>query len=363
MRYTLLKNPKSTLFLCLDYTRDLIKTHIQNIKDVLLFLLIFNLIWCQLQSIHYLKYQIEYINYNVYISLYWLGLGVLSSIGLGAGLNTGLLFLFPFVSEICINSIKCGHTNFDIYGDNKFTCEHENSDPNIFFIFLKTIHAVIFWGIGTALGEVPPFYFARKAKLSNSNFKLDYLDTINQNKTLEWANKKMIDFIKKHGFYTILFFASWPNMMFDACGIACGFCLISFKEFISATIIGKAFIKSPTQAFLLIYMIKETFNKKNNLYIPDFLNKYVQLLIQNNKETLVEDISLLEMIQNNIFIIIWNIVILTVFFYFIKATMEQVADIQYNKKVEENRKNLAITADLITSYEYTDNEIIIKKKK
>ena len=69
------------------------------------------------------------------------------------------------------------------------------------------------------------------------------------------------------------------------------------------------------------------------------------------------------MIQNNIFIIIWNIVILTVFFYFIKATMEQVADIQYNKKVEENRKNLAITADLITSYEYTDNEIIIKKKK
>jgi hypothetical protein len=43
--------------------------------------------------------------------------------------------------------------------------------------------------------------------------------------------------------------------------------------------------------------------------------------------------------------------------------MEQVADIQYNKKVEENRKNLAITADLITSYEYTDNEIIIKKKK
>ena len=363
MRYTLFNDPRSTLFLCFDYMKDVIKLYSQNIKDALLFILIFNLFWNQLHFIDCLEDYVNYINYNIYISFYWLGLGVLSSIGLGAGLNTGLLFLFPFVSEICINSINCGHTNFDLYGDNKFKCESIDNDPSIFLIFLKTIHCVVLWGIGTAIGEVPPFYFARKAKLNNSNFKLDYLDKINKNSTLEWANRKMIDFIKKHGFYTILFFASWPNMMFDACGIACGFCLISFKEFISATIIGKAFIKSPTQALALIYMIKETLNKKNENYFPDFLNNYVQLLIKNNTEDIVEDMSILDMLRNNILIIVWNIIILTLFLYFIKATMEQVADIQYNKKVEEHRKNSAITADLITSYEYTNNEIIVKKKK
>ena len=363
MKYTLFNDPKSILFLCFEYIKDTIKSQSQNIKDGLLFILIFNILWNQLHSIVFLKDYVDYINHNIYISFYWLGLGILSSIGLGAGLNTGLLFLFPFVSEICINSINCGHTNFDLYGDNKFKCEPLKNDPSIFLIFLKTIHCVVFWGIGTALGEVPPFYFARKAKLNNSNFKLDYLDKINKNTTLEWINKKMIDFIKKHGFYTILFFASWPNMMFDACGIACGFCLINFKEFISATIIGKAFIKSPTQAFVLIYMIKETLNKTNKHYFPTFLNNYVELLIKNSKEIIVEDMSSLDVLKNNFLIIIWNIIILALFLCFIKETMEQVANIQYNKTVEAHRKNQAITADLITSYEYTNNEIIIKKKK
>src|SRR4051794_34068707 len=38
-------------------------------------------------------------------------------------------------------------------------------------------------------------------------------------------------------------FASWPNMAFDLCGIACGHFGLSFWTFFGATFVGKALIK------------------------------------------------------------------------------------------------------------------------
>ena len=34
--------------------------------------------------------------------VWWLGLGVLSSVGLGTGMHSGLLFLFPYMLKVCL---------------------------------------------------------------------------------------------------------------------------------------------------------------------------------------------------------------------------------------------------------------------
>ena len=33
--------------------------------------------------------------------VWWVGLGILSSIGLGTGMHSGLLFLFPHILKVC----------------------------------------------------------------------------------------------------------------------------------------------------------------------------------------------------------------------------------------------------------------------
>ena len=44
--------------------------------------------------------------------LYWLGLGVLSSVGLGTGLHTFLLYLGPHIASVTLAAYECGGLNF-----------------------------------------------------------------------------------------------------------------------------------------------------------------------------------------------------------------------------------------------------------
>lgn len=37
-----------------------------------------------------------------YLVFWWVGLGILSSVGLGTGMHSGLLFLFPFIAHTCM---------------------------------------------------------------------------------------------------------------------------------------------------------------------------------------------------------------------------------------------------------------------
>ena len=51
--------------------------------------------------------------------------GVLSSIGLGSGIHTGILFLFPHVNQIYKTSIKCNNTHFNQYSYYNNNMEYE----------------------------------------------------------------------------------------------------------------------------------------------------------------------------------------------------------------------------------------------
>ena len=44
--------------------------------------------------------------------IWWVGLGILSSVGLGTGMHSGILFLFPHIMKVCLAAEECGSMRF-----------------------------------------------------------------------------------------------------------------------------------------------------------------------------------------------------------------------------------------------------------
>ncbi|XP_060799725.1 vacuole membrane protein 1 isoform X2 [Neoarius graeffei] len=116
------------------------------------------------------------------------------------------------------------------------------------------------WGAGTAIGELPPYFMARAARISGA--EPDDEDYEEFEEMLEQAEHAQ-DFatraklavqniVQKVGFLGILACASMPNPLFDLAGITCGHFLIPFWTFFGATLIGKAVIKMHIQKLFVI---------------------------------------------------------------------------------------------------------------
>ena len=106
----------------------------------------------------------------------WVGLGILSSIGLGSGLQSGVLFLFPHVIKTCLAAQTCKTIDFVSVSNiwfrspkNLFKCPEltYESTPVTFYGLWKKVFLVCFLqAAGTAIGEIPPFYMTRAARLA-----------------------------------------------------------------------------------------------------------------------------------------------------------------------------------------------------
>jgi len=274
---------------------------------------------------------------------YWFSLGVMSSIGLGFGVHTGFLILFPLIVKVALLSLECGNTNFNLYGNDAFNClsisetnisvseSNHNSTNEIANITTYHIYSKIFieslaWAIGTAFGEIPPYWISRFDRLNRTK-SVDFTNFTN-NRIMNFLNKITVDLLLKYKFWAILFLSSYPNVAFDLCGIASGHYLIPFKEFVSATVIGKAFIKTPIQCILLIKLFtgKQIDNLIQTLPYSDtilgILDNYKRKL--TNKElNLDEGFTII-----SVFSLLWNIMIL----YYCKSVIEIVANKEKNKK-------------------------------
>lgn len=55
---------------------------------------------------------VEWIRQNAFFVVYWVGLGVISSIGLGTGLHTFLLYLGPHIASVTLAAYECGSLDF-----------------------------------------------------------------------------------------------------------------------------------------------------------------------------------------------------------------------------------------------------------
>ena len=211
--------------------------------------------------------------------LYWLVLGILSSVGLGAGLHTFVLYLGPHIIRVTSTAATCGSANFSAqieqyvswipeYTADAFTCPPDadpDSDVAIMDIVAKVAPACFFWGLGTAIGELPPYFVARAARWSSGEEAADdELAAVLASETsatagehlgaMERAKLSVFRAVHKYGFFAILLAASIPNPLFDVAGLTCGHIGISFWTFFLATAVGKACIKAMLQAVFYVVL-------------------------------------------------------------------------------------------------------------
>ncbi|XP_068159047.1 vacuole membrane protein 1 [Drosophila tropicalis] len=215
---------------------------------------------------------IEFIRRNTWFFIYWLGLGVLSSVGLGTGLHTFLLYLGPHIASVTLAGYECNSLNFPQppYPD-EIVCPDEpyvKRMPNIWSIMSKVRMEAFLWGAGTALGELPPYFMAKAARLSGYDpddaeelAEFEALNAKRNQKNLSLMDKGklfMERVVERVGFFGILACASIPNPLFDLAGITCGHFLVPFWTFFGATLIGKAIIKMHIQKVFVIIAFNET---------------------------------------------------------------------------------------------------------
>lgn len=143
-----------------------------------------------------------------------------------------------------------------IKSDYSFVCKSAgvfDGGISIWEIANKVKWDCLFWGIGTAFGELPPYFVARASvEAGKDDQEFSSVERIMAKNPSErsFSEKAQIwlhDLLKAAGFWGILLAASIPNPLFDLAGIICGRFGISFTTFFSATLIGKAFIKTSIQ--------------------------------------------------------------------------------------------------------------------
>ncbi|KAF5831341.1 hypothetical protein DUNSADRAFT_13280 [Dunaliella salina] len=162
---------------------------------------------------------------------WWVGLGILSSIGLGTGMHSGLLFLFPHMLKVCLAAETCGHVGFSILGDTWYSAEPLHcisgreqegaaGDGVVSYweVYRKVVLTAILWGAGTALGEVPPYLISYSAAVAGK--KAEALEEIEQKlegtvheggpvkRLVSRMERWMMGFIQNHGFLGIFLLAS-----------------------------------------------------------------------------------------------------------------------------------------------------------
>ena len=117
-------------------------------------------------------------------SCWWIGLGILSSIGMGTGLQSGVLFLFPHIVKTCLACQTCNtidvQTETDIFfrhppmlfkcpidiDENGNHLNIEHTPVTFYGLWSKIIVACFLQAAGTAIGEIPPFLISKAARLA-----------------------------------------------------------------------------------------------------------------------------------------------------------------------------------------------------
>ena len=288
-----------------------------------------------------------WVSENAVFAAYWIILGILSSVGVGSGFHTFILYLAPHILRVAGTAIRLGSVNFSAriigyfsiplsynvedfaqaiepsYAPDawKLIMENEASkvqqDVSTLDIYLKVAWPCFLWGLGTAIGELPPYFVARVSSAAGKSLEeITMVLELKKQKKLEEEEEEdrkrerestlksrkkgkrdedksmykrkqtgkvaqahdaahsrlnfmqrmqviVYDLILRYGFVAVLVAASIPNPLFDLAGITCGHFQVPFLTFFSATMIGKSLIKVTLQALFLILAAKkgETFLK------------------------------------------------------------------------------------------------------
>ncbi|GAB6030026.1 Vacuolar membrane protease [Chamberlinius hualienensis] len=290
---------------------------------------------------------------------YWVGLGVLSSVGLGTGLHTFLLYLGPHIASVTLAAYECGTLNFPQppYPDEIICPEDESSAGTLpitlWSIMSKVRLEAFMWGAGTALGELPPYFMARAARLSGIDPEeagyeeiLQQTEALQSETTIGRAKVAIQKLVEKVGFFGILACASIPNPLFDLAGITCGHFLVPFWTFFGATLIGKAIIKMHIQKLFVIIAFNEVLVEKavnvtehvpyvgKYLHVPfrEFLEKQKARLHRKTGSGATQSASWLSSIFEK--------VVIAMIVYFLLSIVNSLAQ-RYHKRLCQRQKENA----------------------
>jgi hypothetical protein len=276
-------------------------------------------------------------------SLTWVLLGVASSIGFGFGMHTFVLFLAPHIAAVTMAAHSCRSLDFpEPPYPNEIVCpDHADLEEVTFFRILRKVGLESFmWGLGTAIGELPPYLAARlRAQAIGRRAGGDNHDPNDEAAGWEiW----MIKIINKVGFIGILLCAAIPNPLFDAAGVASGMAQIPFLSFFGATMIGKAVIKVLLQtSFVILSFHKNNLeslimqlNKKLNELFPSMkdlnLDKSLTVILKEQRDNVLKK-RLGEPKQTSLLGNLFNWIIFACFALFIMSLINAL-DKQYRER-------------------------------
>ncbi|XP_064127381.1 vacuole membrane protein 1 isoform X3 [Loxodonta africana] len=170
----------------------------------------------------------------------------------------------PHIASVTLAAYECNSVNFPEppYPDQIICPDEESIEGTIslWSIISKVRIEACMWGVGTAIGELPPYFMARAARLSGAEPDdeeyQEFEEMLEHAETAQdFASRAKLavqNLVHKVGFFGILACASIPNPLFDLAGITCGHFLVPFWTFFGATLIGKAIIKMHIQKIFVI---------------------------------------------------------------------------------------------------------------
>ncbi|XP_055699412.1 vacuole membrane protein 1 isoform X2 [Phlebotomus papatasi] len=298
---------------------------------------------------------IDMIRVHMWFVTYWVGLGVLSSVGLGTGLHTFLLYLGPHIASVTMAAYECNSLNFPKppYPDEIICPEVVDPKfiPSLWNIMGKVRVEAFLWGAGTALGELPPYFMAKAARLSGYDpddaEDLQEFEELKKKREqgadlnfLDRAKLNMERLVERVGFPGILACASIPNPLFDLAGITCGHFLVPFWTFFGATLIGKAVIKMHIQKIFVIIAFNETLIEKalDLLAKIPFMGKRLQepfkAFLQNQKARLHRGSAKKTSDTGNLLARVFEKFVVAMIVYFVVSIINSLAQ-SYHKRIHK----------------------------
>lgn len=285
---------------------------------------------------------------------WWVGLGILSSVGLGTGLHTFLLYLGPHIAAVTLAAYECQSTDFPEppYPED-IICPEARTGATIWTILSKVRLEAFCWGAGTAIGELPPYFMARAARLSGSEPGeeeqefLDLQEKLKNPETMTFVERwkyRVQWAVQKVGFMGILLCASIPNPLFDLAGITCGHFLVPFWTFFGATLIGKAIIKMHIQKLFVIFAFNEGLIEHAISFIHTIpgvglkLEAPIRALLATQKEKLHKKGGGIDAPGGNIISAIFEKFVLVMVVYFVVSILHSLAQ-SYRKRLTDAKKH------------------------
>jgi len=74
------------------------------------------------------------------------------------------------IAKATLTATECNSTDFDLYGPDRFMCPvggaPDAHEITFWEILAKVQFDALMWGVGTAIGELPPYFVARAGEAS-----------------------------------------------------------------------------------------------------------------------------------------------------------------------------------------------------